>query len=266
MTILKPFWMVRIRILLVLITLGPPSLGACGSTGSIDLNGPTRSQPEVITVQGTVTATNDGRPVASVTVEQLFFDGELEAQGPKVLTDAEGRYNLVEESSCDVCIAPLFFTLVAHLDGFDGGFEPRRERVPSESWAQGEVGDTVFFNATQNFALRPTRPVIVNIRGRVTDGPGGQPIETVKVTITNQPWGNVSYHVPFEVPRDSAETDAEGHYFVESKHFCAITGSSCSLSLYVRAEKDDLLEGRIVKDMSVPDDSLSLTVNFEGLE
>lgn len=266
MTISEPFWIGKTWTVLLLISVRPASLAGCDPIGSIDLTGVGSgpSRPELLTVRGTVTAATDGRPLSGVAVEQRFFM-EADPERPKAITDSGGRYSFVKKDSCSICITPIGFTLVAHLDGFNRGFEPRVEQLPVESWQKREVRDTVFLDATQNFALRPTRPITLSIRGRVTSASTGEPLEIVTVTVTNHPWGNFLY-APFDVPRDSAQTDADGRYFVASSHFCAISGSSCFVSLYITAVKDDLFEDRILEDLTVAGDSLSLRVNFDGLE
>lgn len=245
------------------ISLGLAILAGCDPIGSIALTGPGRTRTMLITVQGTVSAASDGRPLAGATVEQAFI-GEADPERPKGFTDSQGRYSFVKESSCEFCIPPIGLTLVAHLDGFDQGFEPRAEQLPVESWQRRDVRDSVLVHATQNFALRPTRPISVSIRGQVTNRSTGEPIETVTITVANHPWGHF-FDPPFEVPRDSAETDADGRYAVVSTHFCAISGSSCFVSFRVTAEKDDLFESRIFEEVNVAGDSLSLTVDFEEL-
>lgn len=243
----------------------PPSavaltvVAACGGSSVV---GPScgDSRPITIEVQGRVTAADDGRPLAGATVESISGDPSASAT-----TDGQGRYSLSIRDRCVydadlVCRPPDAIPfLVAHLDRFDRDFEPRVEQPREETSAVPEGVDVV--NATADFALRPTRPITLEVEGRLTRASDGEPIEAARVTVE---WF-AGPSLPFDVPGDSASTDEEGRYLLAWRHFCAIGGSSCFASFMVTAQKDDFWDAKVFQDLNVVGDSISLTVNFDGL-
>ena len=125
------------------------------------------------------------------------------------------------------CELPLSF--VAHLEGFERGFEPKSRGLGTEATAP-------VLDATLDFMLRPTRPINVTVHGQVTDGTTGDPIEGATISVHDFPWGFF-----FNIRVDSTSTDSAGMYEIVTADLCAMSGPSCFVSLAVWAQTSDQL-------------------------
>ena len=208
---------------------------------------------------GTVIAANDGTPLPGVTVQLagLGFATHVVAGADTDVTDSMGHYSLTVVTSClDLpsvdCWGPR---LVAHLDGYDRGFEPQEQGVGAMKKSSGPEID-----ATLDFSLRPTRPITVTIHGQVTSSTGG-PIAGARISVHDFPWGFF-----FNMPVDSTIADSVGMYRIVTTDLCAMSDDSCFVSLFVSAEVGNRLEARSFGNVNVSGDSLVLSANFQNLQ
>ena len=160
------------RIAYVLTVMLLPWLTSCDlSLGLSDFSIETRAVP--INLTGTVTAAEDGTPLAGVTIQRVFGVSGGEA----AISDSSGRYSLTAEGRCIVStgcnLLPWF---VAHLDGFERGREPTAQGLELQ-------GSAPELDATLDFSLRPTRPITVTVQGQVTDASNGAPIQGALITV-----------------------------------------------------------------------------------
>jgi hypothetical protein len=248
MSVPRPRWFGRLAPFAVALAV----LSGCDF--SVGLFGPYEWRPITIKIQGTVTAADDGRPLAGVTVDDyLVLLNEVSAT-----TDSLGRYSLSIPSRCRVTRGGCQtnrLTLVVHLDGFVWGFEPQ---MRYQEWTVR--GHVELLEDTVDFALRPTRPITLTVGGRLTSASSGEPIEDAEVMLEWNSLLLMSY-----APRVFGRTDDEGRYLVTLPYFCAISGSFCLTSFRIVAGTENHWGGKLVEDLNVVGDSISLTLDFNDL-
>ena len=241
-----------------LTTMLLPSLISC-DIGILDGDWVVEYREVTVNLTGTVIAANDGTPLPGATVQLagLGFATHVVRGADTGVTDSSGRYSVTVVNTCMdlpsvTCHGPR---LVAHLDGYERGFEPQEQRVGAiERFSGPEI------DATLDFSLRSTRPITVTVNGKVTSS-GGEPIERALVSVRDSPWGTF-----FDMPVDTTVTDSVGMYSLVSSDLCAVSGDSCVVSLDVWAESGGPLESRSFSNVDVPGDSLVLSANFQNLQ
>jgi hypothetical protein len=227
-------------------------LGACqidlgfGLDGgwSIDL------QEFKLNLTGIVTSAADGSPLPGVTVSQE--DGPY---GDPVLTDSLGLYSLTTNLHCSASNCKASHLFVAHLDGFERGFEPQWKDLGGRQQVIGQE-----LTATLDFSLRPTRPITVTVQGQVSDSTGAS-IAGALITV----WEGRSAFFGPVIIAGSTVADSLGVYEIETADHCAISGTSCFVSFRVKAQSGGPLEVRAFYDVNVSGDSLAFEVNFQNL-
>lgn len=241
------------------------AMGAAVAAGCMNLDGlfgPVEMHQVTVELRGTVTAADDGRPLAGVAVVDLASGDPSDPSNPlrSILTDSAGRYSLVSRVSCPVrSYGPCSATgteLMATLDGWGGGFEPLVADV------RGVVPDAYSDTTriTTDFPLRVTRPIRLTLDGRVTLASGGDPVKGASVTID---WNPQS--LPLEVAHDSTRTDSDGHYYLGSGHYCAVSGSSCVVSFLLEVATSGHDSEKSFENVDVAGDSIHMTVDFDDL-
>ena len=138
------------------------------------------------------------------------------------------------------------------LDGFERGREPSTQALELQDSAPE-------LDATLDFLLRPTRPITVTVQGQVTDASNGAPIQGTLITVRE----GLSFAGRFS-PTDSTYTDSTGTYAIATADFCGISGTSCFVSVSVRAQTGDhAIEVQGYDSVNVFGDSLVLLGNFQ---
>ena len=247
------FFVVRMLVVMLL-----PWSTSCdlslGLEGDLDLE----YRDVTVNLTGTAVAANDGTPLPGVTVELagLGFATHVVPGADTDVTDLLGHYSLTIVTRCLdlgslLCTGPR---LVAHLEGYERGFEPREQGV-----GRMKASEPVL-NATLDFSLRSTRPITVTVHGQVTSSPGG-PIAGARIRVHDSPWGFF-----FDMPVDTTVADSLGMYRIVTTDLCAMSDDSCFVSLSVWAETANRLESRSFNNVSVSGDSLVLSANFQNLQ
>lgn len=204
-----------------------------------------------LNLTGIVTSAADGSPLPGVTVSN---GGTWRVRrGDTVLTDSLGRYSLTTELACLASNCEASHRFVAHLDGFERGFEPQSLGLGRIQVTGPELSDTL------DFLLRPTRPITVTAQGQVSDSTGAS-IAGALITV-REGLSTFGYAVAI----DSTFADSLGMYEIVTADHCAVSGTSSFVSVSVWAQSGGPLEMRAFNDVDVSGDSLALEVNFQNL-